>query len=153
MFRFAQHDSAIVWIGLDVRELGTRQAAKCFEIFRGSLFDNILWQAWGRRVLVPVERLQIVAHELFVETGWALTDNVLVLWPEARRVRREAFVDQEQISIDSAEFKFRIRDDDSLADRRNRGRANKFPGLASFTRSASSSPRIWAHRFMSMFSS
>jgi hypothetical protein len=38
----------------------------------------------------------------------------LILWPEARRVRREAFVNQEQISIDSAKLKFRIRNYDSL---------------------------------------
>ncbi len=83
MFRFAQHDRAIVWIGLGVCDLVTGQAPECFEIFGGSFFDNILWQTWRRRGFVPVERLQIVAHELFVETGWALSDRVLVLWPKA----------------------------------------------------------------------
>ena len=103
-----------VRLNSDVRDFAPRQSAKCFQIFRGGFFDNFLRQARGRRSLVPIERLQIIAHELFVETGWALSDNVLILWPEARRVRREAFVNQEQISIDSAKLKFRIRNYDSL---------------------------------------
>src|SRR4029077_41519 len=87
---------------------------ECLAIFGRSFFDNILWQSRRGRRLIPIERLQIVAHELFVETRWALSDGILVLWPEARRVRREAFVNQEQISINNAKLKFRIRDDDSL---------------------------------------
>src|SRR5207245_8581892 len=76
-------------------------------------FDNLLWQAWGRRSLVPVERLQIIAHKLFIETRRAFSDGVLVLRPEAGRIRRKAFVDQEQTSVDRAKLKFCIRDDDA----------------------------------------
>src|SRR6266487_6657279 len=98
---------------LAVRDVAPRQSAKCFQIFRGGSFDNFLRQARGRRSLVPSERLQIIAHELFVETRWALSDGILVLWPETRRVRREAFVNQEQIYINNAKLKFSMRDDDS----------------------------------------
>src|SRR5205085_12591115 len=47
------------------------------------------------------------------ETGWALSDRVLIFRPEARGVRRQAFINQEQISVDSAEFKFCICDNDA----------------------------------------
>src|SRR5438093_12690812 len=79
-----QHGTSTLWDCLGGCEFATCQAAKCFEIFRGSFLDYILWKARGRRSLIPVEGLQIVAHELFVETGWTLSDDVLVLWPEAR---------------------------------------------------------------------
>src|ERR1051326_6165029 len=98
---------------LPVRELATCDAAKCFEIFRGSFFYNFLRQTWRGRSLVPVECLQIIAHELFVETRRTLSNGVLILWPEARRIRCEAFVDQQQLSINGAEFKFGICNDDA----------------------------------------
>src|SRR6266480_3434785 len=100
---------------LGVPDFVARQAPERFEIFGGSSFDNVLWQAWRWRGLVPVERLQIVAHELFVETRWALPDGILVLWPETRRIRGEAFVDQKQISSDRAELKFCICHDDAAS--------------------------------------
>src|SRR5437899_3737960 len=96
-------------------ELVACQAAKCFHIFRRSFFDHFLRQLRRRRSLVPVKRLEVIAHELFVETGRALSDDVLVLWPEARRIGRETFVDQEQIFIDCAELEFRICDDDAAS--------------------------------------
>src|SRR5438045_6019725 len=112
MFRFAQHDNAIVWTDL-AGEFASSQAAKCFEVFRGSFLDHILRQARGWRTLIPVECLQIIAHELFIETRWALSDGVLIFGPETRGVRCQTFVNQEQVSIDCAEFKFCICDDDA----------------------------------------
>src|SRR4029450_2117968 len=93
---------------LAARNVLTRQTAKCFEILCGSLFDHVLRQMRCGWALVPFERLQIIAHKLFIEAGRALPENVLVLWPEARRIRCQTFVDQKQIFIDSAELKFRV---------------------------------------------
>ena len=89
--------------------------------------------SFGRRgagAFVPFERLQIIAHKLFIEAGRALSDNVLIFWPETRRVRCETFVDQEQISSTVPNSNF-VSATMIPADRRDRGRANKFPGLAS----------------------
>src|SRR5207253_8236438 len=63
--------------------------------------------------LVPIESLQIIAHKLFVETGRALTDNILVFRPEPRRIRRETVVDQQKFSVDDSEFELRVGDDDA----------------------------------------
>src|SRR6516162_3630667 len=94
-------------------ELAARQLAKCLEIFRRRLFDDFLRQTRRGRSLVPIERLQIIAHKLLVETWRALSYCVLVLRPEARGIRCQAFVDQKQISIDRAELKLRVCNDDS----------------------------------------
>ena len=58
-------------------------------------------QARPRGGLVPVERLEIIAHELLVVTLRALARRVAVGRPEARGIRRETFVDQDQLAIRS----------------------------------------------------
>ena len=84
-----------------------------FAIFRGRLLDDLGGQGWAGRSLVPIERLEIIAHELFVETRRALADDVLIRRPETRGIGRETFVDQEQFAVDRAEFEFCVGDDDS----------------------------------------
>src|SRR6476620_7241977 len=112
--RSARYDRAVnEMMFLFVRELASGQSAKCFEIFRGSFFDNILRQARSGWSLVPIERLQVIAHKLFIKTGRTLPNDIFVNRPEARGIRGEAFIDQEQFPINRAELKFRIRDDDS----------------------------------------
>src|SRR5437773_2362469 len=93
MFRFAQHDSAILLDSLVGGDLAARQPAKCFNILGGGFFDDFFRQTRRGRSFVPVKRLQIIAHKLFVETGRALPNRVLVLRPEARGIWRQAFVD------------------------------------------------------------
>jgi hypothetical protein len=101
-------------INLGVRELATRQATERFEVFRRRFFDNILRQVRRWWSLVPIQRLQIIAYELFIEARRALADRVFIFRPEARRIGGQTLVDQKQFSIDRAELEFRVRDDDSL---------------------------------------
>ena len=44
-----------------------RQAAQGFLVLRSGLFDHVRRQPRARRLLVPVERFEVVAHELLVE--------------------------------------------------------------------------------------
>jgi hypothetical protein len=81
---------------------------KSFAIFGGSFFDHILWQTRRRRCFDLIERLEIIAHELLVEAGRAGSHGVLVLRPEARRVRREAFVNQKKFVVRRADLEFGI---------------------------------------------
>ncbi len=113
MFRSAQHDSAIDKVSSRIRDLASRQAAKRLDILRRTFFDHFLRQTRGRGTFVPIEGLQIIAHELLIEARRTLPDRILVLRPEARGIRRQTFVDQKQIFIDSAELKFRVCDDNS----------------------------------------
>ena len=103
-------------------------ALESFAIFRGRLLDDLRGNRGAGRRFVPIERLEIIAHELFVEAGRALPDDVLIRRPETRGIRRETFVDQEQFAADRSEFEFRVGDDDAAVRRRVRGRRNKFAG-------------------------
>ncbi len=105
------------------------------------------------RGLVPIERLQIIAHELFVETGRTLSDDVMICRPESRRIRRQHFIDQKQFSVDGSKFEFGVGENDSFLFRRDRARPNKFPDSNLSRVAPISSPRILAHVAMSMFSS
>src|SRR5215468_1554064 len=98
MFRSAQHDRATEWDEfLRVGELTARQAPKCFEVFRRTLFDHFLRQTWGRGSFVPIECLEIIAYELLVEARGALPNRVLVFRPETRGIRCQTLVDEKQI--------------------------------------------------------
>src|ERR1041384_2414026 len=58
----------------------------CFEILLACFVDNFIGERWRRRRLVPIKRLEIVAHELFVEARRADAGAILVSGPETRRV-------------------------------------------------------------------
>ena len=64
-------------------------------------------------MFVPVESFEIIADELFIETGLAAASLILVGGPEAGGIRGEDFVDQEQLAIEQTEFEFGISDDDA----------------------------------------
>ena len=68
----------------------------------------------ARAVPVGVEP---IAHELLVKARLALAGLVLVLWPEARRVRRDDLVGQGELAVDQAKLEFRIGDDDAALGR------------------------------------
>ena len=61
---------------------------------------------------IPVG-IEPIAHELLVEARLLGALDVSVDRPEARRIRREHFVAQDDRAIHLAEFKFRIGDDDA----------------------------------------
>src|SRR4029450_1078508 len=82
-------------------------------VFGRSLRNHIFGQLRRGRRFIPIERFQIIAHKLLVETRWALADDVLIARPKTRGIWREAFVDQEQLSIDNTELEFRVRYDDA----------------------------------------
>ena len=66
----------------------------------------------GRR-FVPVEGFQIIADELFIETGRALSNHILVFRPETRRIRRKTFVNQQQLPVERTDFDFSVGDNDA----------------------------------------
>jgi len=71
--------------------------------------------AAARRRLVPVERLEIVAHVLFVERRRTHADAIRIGGPEARRIRGQDFIDQDEIlSLVQPELKLRIGNDDAF---------------------------------------
>src|SRR5882762_8660471 len=98
--------------GQSVTASGRKQLEGCTIVFAGARQD-IGREMRSRRLLVPVQRLEIVAHELLVETR--RTDPGLVGFhrPEAGRVGSQGLVDQEKISrLVGTEFELGVGDDD-----------------------------------------
>src|SRR5690606_24434398 len=80
---------------------------------RGAL-DHIGRQLWPRSFFVPVERFEMIAHELFVEGWWADAFAVAVGRPEARGIRCQSLVDEVQrAGRINAELELGVGDDDA----------------------------------------
>src|SRR5690242_7669249 len=96
------------------RRLGARsEAPQRLVVFVLRLADDFLGQL-GRVVRVPVAVDEIVADVLLVEALRRAAGAVAFLGPEARGVRCQDFVDQDQLAVADAEFEFRVGDDDAF---------------------------------------
>ena len=103
--------------------------------------DDFGRQARPGRTLVPVERLEVVAHELLVEARRAASRRVGIRRPEARRVGRQRLVDQRQrAALVDAELELRVGDDDAARRARGRRRTGTARVAVSRTCSASAGP-------------
>src|SRR5580700_4498277 len=96
----------------------SRQARERFAVLVAGSRDDLGRQLRPRRLLVPVEGLQVVAYELLVETRRAHARAIAVRRPEARGVRRQHFIDEREsaLAVD-AEFELGVGDDDGAAGR------------------------------------
>src|ERR1700736_3682343 len=96
----------------------SRQARQRLAVFVAGSRDDLGRQIRARRLLVPVEGLQVVAHELLVETRRAHARAIAVRGPEARGVRRQHFVDEREYALAvDAEFELGVGNDDAAAAR------------------------------------
>src|SRR5688572_2329910 len=64
-------------------QLPAGQPAEGVEILRARVFDDVRWQRGDGRLLVPVDRLEVVAHVLLVEAWLRAAGRIGVLWPVA----------------------------------------------------------------------
>ena len=97
----------------------TRSTAAAPRVLLAGLGDDLRRQLRPRRLLVPVQRLQVVAHELLVEARRAAAGAVGVRGPEPRGVGRQRLVDQRQrAALIDAELELGVGDDDAAAERR-----------------------------------
>src|ERR1700733_1018792 len=65
-------------------------------VFGPRLCDDLGGQLRPGGLLVPSDFLEIIADELLVKGWLRLADFVGIQWPEARRIRRERFVNPEK---------------------------------------------------------
>ena len=84
-----------------------------FPVLVSRACDHIRRQDGGRRLLVPADALEVVAHVLLVERRLRLAGRILIGGPEARGIRRKRFVDPDEFLAEQAEFEFRVGDDDA----------------------------------------
>ncbi len=79
-------DAAVRWsvVGLVVGGcLRTRHALERFAVLVAGLLQHIRGKLGARRRFVPVERIEIITHELLVEAGWTDADLIAVDGPES----------------------------------------------------------------------
>ncbi len=80
----------------------------------GGAGDDLCRNARAGRLLVPVQRLEVVAHELLVVAGRADADAILLRRPEARGIRRQHLVHHIERAVGvGAELELGVGDDDA----------------------------------------
>ena len=89
------------------------QAAPRLQVLLGGPGGHLGRQLGTGRRLVPVERLEVVAHVLLVVARLALAGLVAVRRPEPRRVGRHGLVDEDQLAVEDAELELGVGDDDA----------------------------------------
>src|SRR5512146_350392 len=105
------------------------QPRQGFAIFLAGAGDDLRRQLRPRSLLVPVERLQIIAHELLVEARGAGAGAVRIGRPEPGRVGRERLVYQgERAVLIQAELELGVGNDDAAAERMRRRKLIKGEG-------------------------
>src|SRR5262249_7336612 len=96
----------------------TRQSLIRLPVFLARLLDHARRQLGRRPVLVPRRRFQPVTHELLVERRRTYADAIFIRGPEARAVRRQHLVDQDDLARwQPAPLELRIGQDDAMTAR------------------------------------
>src|SRR5262245_47683952 len=95
-------------------ELPARQPAMGVEIFVARPLHHVVGERGYRRLLVPANRLEVVAHELLVEARLRAARTPLVGGPETRGVGRHHLVDEnELLARCDAELELGVGEDDA----------------------------------------
>src|SRR5208282_6476021 len=76
--------------------------------------DHVRRERRGRRLFVPADALEIVAHVLLVKRGLRLARRILSRGPEARGVGSQRFIDPDEFVSEEPELEFRVGDDDPV---------------------------------------
>src|SRR5512146_1377302 len=93
-----------------------RQPGEGFAIFLAGAGDDLRRQLRPRSLLVPIEGLQVIAHELLVEARRADAGAVAVGGPEPRGIGGEHLVDQRQrAALIDTELELGVGNDDAAA--------------------------------------
>jgi len=96
-FPIRNRDSKVA--GPDSKRLA-RQPLIGLQVLRLGFGDHLCRQGGCGRGLVPIERLEVIAHELFVKTWLASSRLILVGRPKPRRVRPRDLVNQDHLAIE-----------------------------------------------------
>src|SRR5690606_20793726 len=89
------------------------QAPVPLEILLTRPRDHVVGERRHGWLLVPANPLEVIADELLIETRLTAPRRVRVPGPEARRVRRQHLVNQQQLGAEQAELELRVSNDDA----------------------------------------
>src|SRR5262245_226564 len=84
--------SGIVPLGSLQLERLSRQPLVSFQVLCLRFCDDLARQHWPGRFLVPIERLEIIADKLLVETRLAFARFVFIGGPKARRIGSQQLI-------------------------------------------------------------
>ena len=101
------------WQGLEKRERHTDKPFVCLQIALACFGNHFVAERWDGRLLVPVQRLEVVADVLLVETCLTPSGFIIVKGPEPGGVGRQRLVNEHRFAVEIAEFELRIGDDDA----------------------------------------
>ncbi len=99
--------------GRPLIELASCQDAKRLPVLGACGVDDLGRKLRAGRGFRPANSLEIVAHKLFVERRLRTAGIVFCGGPKAGGIRRQGFVDPQELIIQEAEFKFRVGEDDA----------------------------------------
>src|SRR5258708_36769496 len=83
-------------------QLTPGQDAIGFPVFGASSFNDLGRKLRAGRVFRPLHSLEVVANKLFVKRSLRTAGDVGGGGPEARRIRRERFVDPDKLIVEQA---------------------------------------------------
>src|SRR6187399_621620 len=85
--------------GAGLFQLEATEQTERLDVFLARFLNDVVWKGRHRWLLVPANRFQVVAHELLVEARLRTAGGVRVARPEARGIRCQRFVDQDNLAL------------------------------------------------------
>src|SRR5205807_8869429 len=77
--------------------------------------SDFIGQGGSRRLLVPLDRFQVITNELLIERLLGPAGLVFVSRPESGGIGGQYFIGQSDLSIDVTKLKFCVGDDDAAS--------------------------------------
>src|SRR3974390_345185 len=84
------------------------QLVEGLEILGLSSLDHIGREAWRRRLLIPVNVLEVIPNKLLIKRGLSPTRPPRRRIPEAGGIRCQYLVGKNDVVADSSKFEFRV---------------------------------------------
>src|SRR5439155_18193584 len=98
-------------------ELFSGQQVVSLEVLVAGFGDDLGQERRRGRLLVPIERLEVIPDKLFVETGLAAAGLIPVGRPETGGIRRQHLVNEQQTPLIETELELGVGDDDAALPR------------------------------------
>src|SRR5215471_3497319 len=98
---------------IDSPEVMPSENSQCFAIFRTGRLNDVGRQFRRRRLLVPADALEVIADKLLIEGRLRFSWRILIGRPETGGIRRQHLIDNGDITVDRAEFEFRVAKNDA----------------------------------------
>src|SRR6516165_159955 len=90
-----------------------RELAIGLPVLLAGALSNFLRQSGRGRLLIPMDRLEVIADVLLVVGGLRAPRLIRIRGPKTGRIRRQHLVGQHDLAVNQAKFEFGVRDDNA----------------------------------------